>query len=120
MGSSYGGQAAIFAALEYPEIFGLVGAFSPSWYVTPEVVARYGRKYPIRYFVNSGTMECTWVAKNILRNYSSDYVPNVVGVARALREQGQEVRLDIDEDGYHGEGYWALKFPEAYLHLFDK
>ena len=118
MGSSYGGQTAIFAALKHPEIFGLVGAFSPSWHVTAAVVAEYAKQYPIKYFICAGAVEGEWVARNILRNYTPGFTPNYKLVAQALEAQGQEVRLDVDDYGAHIEQYWARKFPQAYQYLF--
>ena len=118
MGSSYGGQTAIFAALKHPEIFGMVGAFSPSWHVTAAVVAAHSKQYPIKYFICAGTTEGEWVARNILKNYTPGFTPNYQLVAQALEAQGQTVRLDVDDYGAHNEQYWARKFPQAYQYLF--
>lgn len=66
VGSSAGGLAAAFAALEYPQFFGNVlsqsGAFTlaPDWEVEPEGLARrfaHRERQPLRFYLEAGLLE---------------------------------------------------------------
>ena len=114
MGSSFGGQTSIYAALKHPTVFGLVGAFSPSLFLTADTITRHPIAQPIKYFICAGEREAAHCDQEI----ATRFTPNVCAVAHALIACGHTVKLMIDEDGQHNEAYWAKKFPEAYEYLF--
>lgn len=114
MGSSFGGQTSIYAALRYPDVFGLVGAMSPSLHVTADTITGYPVNKQVKCFICAGANEAAHCDPQIAERFT----PNVCEVADALAGCGHDVKLMIDEDGQHNEAYWARKFPEAYDYLF--
>ncbi|MFA6074464.1 MAG: alpha/beta hydrolase-fold protein [Negativicutes bacterium] len=114
MGSSFGGQTSIYAALKYPAVFGLVGALSPSLYLTADTVICHPIDQTIKCYICAGESEAAHCDFDI----ATRFTPNVCEVANALKDCGHNVKLIIDEDGQHNEAYWARKFPEAYEYLF--
>lgn len=117
MGSSMGGLISLYAAIEYPEVFGRAGIFSCAcWVVKPEILAlaRHAgtiRPSPRLYFVvgahetNDGQLARD--QREVVDTLSAAGVP--VGTA---------VRALVSADGKHSEWFWRREFPAAYSWLF--
>jgi predicted alpha/beta superfamily hydrolase len=116
MGSSMGGLITLYAALKYPEVFGLAGVFSPSLWAAPQLYdyARAfdpRRPHPRLYFV-SGELEgpkpggCT-------RNQER-MIDALVATGFRL---GHDIEVVLRKDGTHSEGFWRREFPAAYRWL---
>jgi predicted alpha/beta superfamily hydrolase len=115
MGSSMGGLISIYAAVEYSEVFGKVGVFSPSfWYTEGQSywhVLEKGKKDDLQIYMICGA------------NEDRAMVPNMLAMKRTMLNLGftnNQVFHKIDEDGQHKEWYWGREFPAAVYWLFNE
>ncbi len=126
MGSSLGGLISLWAAVQAPATFGLVGAMSPA--VTPgqgEVLGRLGRlpTPPLRAYVDIGGHEANDApSPGLERLWSAAAVREArrirdALVASGLRE-GESLRYVEDADAVHREAHWARRLPDALRFLY--
>jgi len=115
IGSSMGGLISMYAAIEYPEVFGKAGVFSPSfWFSEGQAfwqVLEKGLRKDLKIYMICGSEES--------RNMKSD----VLAMTRTLLTAGfapGQVYQKIHTDGDHKEWYWAREFPQAMFWLFGK
>lgn len=112
IGSSLGGLMAMYTALEYPEVFGKVGVFSPSlWWSNKafEQMEKFKKKHFQKIYMYGGEKE------------SESLVPNILRAEELLKGVGyseNELIINIAPDGRHNEFYWGREFPEALEWLF--
>lgn len=112
MGSSLGGLMALYMAMEYPEVFGKVGVFSPSlWWSEKsfEQISKFKKRRHQKIYILGGEQE------------SKDMVSDIRKAKRMLKEVGfdeNELQVKIAPDGRHSEWFWAREFPEAVKWLF--
>jgi predicted alpha/beta superfamily hydrolase len=113
MGSSLGGLISMYAAVEYSDVFGKAGIFSPSfWYTEGQSywhVLGEGKKDDLQIYMICGAKEDRGMA------------PNMLAMKRTMLNLGfteNQVFHKIDEDGQHKEWYWAREFPNAVYWLF--
>ena len=112
MGSSLGGLMALYMALQYPDVFGKAGVFSPSlWWSEKafEQMAKFKKKRTQKIFILGGEQE------------DETLVPNIERAEKILREVGfdeSELVVKIAPDGHHSEWFWAREFPGAIKWLF--
>ncbi|MEM1319820.1 MAG: alpha/beta hydrolase-fold protein [Bacteroidota bacterium] len=113
MGSSLGGLISHYAAIEYQEVFGKAGIFSPSFQYFDEAyeqVSTAGHQEDFRYYMLAGGQEGGGsVVTAINRMYDT------LLVAGFDMEELQQV---VKSDGQHSEWFWAREFPAAYEWLF--
>jgi metallo-beta-lactamase class B len=116
-GSSMGGLISLYAALEYPDVFGAAGVFSCAcWIARPHIVdyvrqrARVGPP-PRLYFV-VGELETA----------SGEMVRDQADVVAALQGADYPVATSVRDlvvkDGRHAEWFWRREFPAAYEWMF--
>lgn len=111
-GSSMGGLISHYAAIKYPEIFGRIGIFSPSYWISERIFAdarATGHPYPMRIYLLAG------------ENEGGSMVPKSQAMYDTLREVGfgaDELLLRIVPGGQHSEWFWRQEFPAAYQWLF--
>jgi enterochelin esterase-like enzyme len=112
MGSSLGGLLAHYMAVQYQEVFGRAGIFSPSYWFSEgpyQQVGNVGRREYIKFYFVAGRNESAAIADNTLR------------MERTLESVGFDdpsVLSFIHPDGSHAEWYWAREFEGAYKWLF--
>ncbi len=112
MGSSMGGLISHYAIVEYQDVFGKAGVFSPSYWFSQEVFTHTQnspRQGPVRIYTIVGAGE------------GAGMVNGVNQMHQTLLESGyseSELMKEIHSDGEHSEWYWAREFPGAYLWLF--
>ncbi len=113
MGSSMGGLISMYAVIEYPEIFGKAGVFSPSfWYTEGHSywhVLNKGRKDRVKIYMMAGGKEG--------RNMAND----MLAMKRTLQVSGfpdREVFHKVHADGEHKEWFWSREFLPALYWLF--
>ncbi len=116
MGSSLGGLVSAYAGLQEPDVFGLVGALSPStWWDDRVIIARVAASAgatprPRRVYVDSGNA-----------GPSMDGVTDTTMLVRAYDDAGYTPFVDlqhvIQNGGTHTEQYWAQRFPAAAFFL---
>lgn len=112
VGSSLGGLISIYAGLQRPEVFGLVGAMSPStWWDNRSVLTSVtqlamGRARPLRVYIDSGD------AGN-----SNDGVADTRELAMTFERMGYSEGVNfhyiVQSGATHTERYWAQRLPGA-------
>lgn len=113
MGSSMGGLISMYAAIEYQNIFGKVGIFSPAFWFAPESYAQVsakGKQAEMKIYLLAGQLED-----------NGSVVADINAMYNTLRNAGfgeTEVIRVTHPDGQHSEWYWAREFPAAYRWLF--
>ena len=116
-GSSSGGNISLYAAMKYPEIFGKAALFSPALWCQQkenrEFLKNSDMSSGIRIYMDVGTNEGEG-------NEPADYLREARHINEVLKnKKGITVKFVIDEGGRHHEDYWAKRFPEAVLWLFE-
>lgn len=113
MGSSMGGLMSLYMALEYPDLFGKAGIFSPSLWFSPkafEMIQSYKQKKLQKFYLLSGAKEGEISVYNTLKADS------------LLRSNGFDenyLRCKIPKDGQHNEWFWSREFGDAVRFLFS-
>jgi enterochelin esterase-like enzyme len=114
MGSSLGGLISFYGGVKYPETFGRIGAFSPSfWFNINELPAwLQTRSLPewLRVYSVAGTLEWDGIMTDIYQAHN------------ILDERGVEnynLKVQGETDGSHAEWFWKREFPDAYTWLFS-
>ena len=112
IGSSLGGLISTYAGVQKPEVFGNVGAMSPStwwdnrWILGSVSTLRAAPLRPLKVYVDSGN------AGN-----SMDDVTNTAELAQAWRDRGyaDDVTLKyvVQSGATHSEAYWSQRLPVA-------
>ncbi|MCB0640824.1 MAG: alpha/beta hydrolase, partial [Phaeodactylibacter sp.] len=113
IGSSMGGLVSLYAALEFPQVFGKAGIFSPSLWFSEQAfqhVAARGKQQDQKWYLLAGSQEGGNMAANA---YRLENLLHKVGFTVS------QIALVIKEDGSHSEWFWAREFPDAYIWLFN-
>jgi predicted alpha/beta superfamily hydrolase len=113
MGSSMGGLISHYAMYAYPQVFGKVGIFSPSYWYAPEVydytaaheLARGSRVY----FYAGGNED-----ENMVGNMN-----RAVALVRWQTPLVNNIEVRVVPDAQHNEAAWRTEFPRAVAWLFD-
>lgn len=114
MGSSLGGLISFYAGMAYPETFGRVGIFSPSfWYSsrTYDLAKSFSSDSESYLYMMAGDREGAGVVKDMY------------DVGRILSDNGlpdYQLFMAHHADGEHSEWFWRREFPDAYSWLFEK
>ena len=120
-GSSLGGLISLYAALTYPEVFGRVLIFSPSFFVNPAIFALARAARPLqpasRFYFVSGLNEGG--PGPLFQAIPSGQRAVVDTLAAAGFDLKTDVRSLLPADGAHAEWFWRREFPAAYLWLFS-
>lgn len=115
MGSSLGGMTSHYAIYQYPDVFGLAGIFSPSYWFSDEVYRfTAARRLPrgTRLYLVAGDQEGDTPATN---------VENVRKMETLLRTDPNVVLFTAIRPGAeHNEIFWKREFPKAMIYLFGK
>ncbi len=112
-GSSLGGLLAAYVSIQYPQIFGKVAVFSPSFWWSDSLnilVKSVGVSPAQKWCVMAGIHE------------SSRMQSDIDTFCKLLLEQGanpQNVLKQMDFLGKHDEIFWSRIFKPAYCWLFD-
>ncbi len=123
-GSSFGGLMALHAGWTRPDVFGRIGAFSPSLGFGDRCVARRCAESPrplIRLYVDMGTRE-----RGNLQDADGNGRDDAVDDLRRLQAdlgdrafvEGRDLMVVEGEGHRHNESYWARRFPDAVRFLF--
>ncbi len=115
-GSSMGALISLYAGLEYPEVFGRIGVFSPAFWVSPEIYgfARHSTPLPgTRIYMVTGGSEGDQPAE-VVRGHQA-MVDTLVAAGFA---PGKDLVAVVRPEGTHSEGFWRREFPAAYRWLF--
>jgi predicted alpha/beta superfamily hydrolase len=106
-GSSMGALISLYAVLQYPKVFGYVGAFSPSFWITDSKIftdiKKKGRKVSSFIYLYGGKKEGSDMVTNILK--ASEVMPS---------KSNPKLVTMIRDEGEHNEVRWRLEFPLFY------
>ncbi|HEY3385600.1 MAG TPA: alpha/beta hydrolase-fold protein [Saprospiraceae bacterium] len=113
-GSSLGGNISMYTAIEYQDVFGKAGIFSPAfWFSDSSYI----------HLSNKGITEDLRVYFIAGENESSTIIEDMEQMYDALVSAGQdpsEMYLISEPDGAHSEWFWAREYPDCYEWLFDE
>jgi predicted alpha/beta superfamily hydrolase len=114
-GSSMGGLIAFYAGLQYPQVFGRVGVFSPAFWFAKDSLLRYEQRQPAplasRFYFVAGPAE------------SETMVPLMNEVRQGLLARGvsaSHIAFKTPADGQHAEWFWRREFGAAYQWLLAR
>lgn len=113
VGSSMGGLLAFYAGLRFGDVFGKVGALSPSLWFNPHVLQLAAN--------DVGKKSRFYVAGS--RTESRRMELGLQNVYRALRKGGfsdEGIRVVIRDRGKHNEVFWGREFPKMWRWLASK
>ncbi len=120
-GSSAGGIISVYAALQYPDVFGRVLAFSTPFFMNPQLFSLARTAGPrlagIRFYLDSGLNEGVsgLVPERTMARSQRAMVDTL---AAAGVDTAADVRSLLPADGAHAEWFWRREFPAAYRWLF--
>ncbi len=111
-GSSLGGLISYYAIIKYPEVFGNVGIFSPSFWLSTQVFVdaeQFVTKTSPRFFFYGGGKE------------SANMVTDMKKVATLLSSKNDKYQITtlVDPNGEHNEKNWRREFPRFYKWLMQ-
>lgn len=113
-GSSMGGLISFYAGLYYPQVFGTLGVFSPSFWINPNVYDEIKQKATKkthgkqRYYFYCGDKEEGMVA-------------DMQKVAALLKEKAVTTQqISINPSGQHNEAYWQKEFAVFYTWMLQQ
>ena len=109
MGSSLGGLVSVYAGVTRPQVFGLVGALSPStWWDGTWILSRVAAEStnPTRVYVDSGDS-----------GDSQDDKADTANLAQTYRSRGATLDYLVQAGGQHNEFYWRQRVPGALAFL---
>lgn len=112
MGSSLGGLISHFGALQYPEVFGMAGLFSPSYWFSDSIWAFTASAQTgngLRVYQTCGSAEGSNTDVNMLRMSDSLIVSGL---------PASNIKNVVIPGGQHNEDLWRKQFKAAYLWLF--
>jgi predicted alpha/beta superfamily hydrolase len=113
-GSSLGGLVSLWLGLTRPDVFGRVGAFSPTVMWSERQLWRHWREHTRRWsriYLDAGEHEFVHVGGQDL-----DYGPATRDFHAHLRSLGygdHELRLVLEPGGAHFEDAWQRRLPDA-------
>jgi predicted alpha/beta superfamily hydrolase len=110
-GSSMGALISIYAVLQYPKVFGHVGAFSPSFWITDSKIftdiKKKGHKVSSFIYLYGGKKE------------GSDMITNILKATEVMPSKSKsKITTVIRDEGEHNERRWRLEFPLFYQAVF--
>lgn len=115
IGSSMGGLISFYAGVKYPNKFGKLGIFSPSFWFAPNNLSFYLHK-------NAKKLKNSKIYFLAGQKESDDMVLDIKKAESELIKQGvpaKNIFTKFDADGTHSESYWAREFGHAFEWLFD-
>ena len=126
MGSSLGGLISLWAAIQHPETFGLVGSMSTAYPGGQSAILRRLRglrELPDRLYLDVGGREGSAApTAAIARRWSAGFLADArrthdVFTGLGLREPDRLCYVE-DPEGIHHESAWAARLPDALGFLF--
>ncbi len=110
-GSSMGGLLALYAGLQYGEVFGRVGVLSPAVWFNPEVLhlAAGHEGYKSRFYVAGSQTESEEMG---------EHVQQIAGYLQQSGFGGDRLLVNLRECGDHCESMWSSEYPEMHAWLF--
>jgi len=122
-GSSLGGLIAFYGGIKHQNIFGVIGAFSPSFWVNHENSDRNIFTYLESTKIHGNNK--IYIDVGIHETPAEDWGDNIM-VSNVLRMRDilstlmneNNLKVVVDSLGFHTEDSWCKRFPDAYLWMF--
>lgn len=115
MGSSMGGLISHYAVYRYPEVFGMAGIFSPSYWIAPEA-ADFTRTHRLpddtRLYFYAGGKEGDGDDGMVT------HMQRMVAVVKDGGHPSATLASKVNPQGEHNEPTWRAEFPAAVKWLF--
>ena len=110
-GSSMGGLVSLYAVMQYPNVFGGAGIFSPAFWLTPQLYLDADK------FVTNSSPKLFFYAGG---NESSSMVNDMNKMADIFyKKSNYQMRRITNPVGQHNEKYWRQEFAGFYLWLMN-
>ncbi len=123
-GSSLGGLMSLYAVYAHDDVFGLVGALSPSIWWNDHELLNFAAGLPkpqAKIYMDMGTIEAGYMVDED-GNGVDDYIDDLRAMRDVMVGQGFILDDDLmvveDEGGVHNEWHWAQRFPVTLQYLF--
>ncbi len=119
-GSSFGGNATLYAVMERPDIFGRAIVESAAVFLDNSAIVKKVRehdKWPIRMFVAVGTAE---TARSGDAKAFADLNREMMDALRAKGLGEDRLMTQVEEGAKHFESAWAKRFPTALKFVFGR
>ena len=113
MGSSMGGLISYYGAMKYPNIFGKVGVFSPSFWFSDKVInfaKKQSKNSKVKTYFLMGSKE---------GDSAIEAMEKVITIMKKSGFKKKNLSKKIVEGGKHNEALWRNEFEEAILWLFN-
>ena len=111
-GSSMGGLISYYTALKYPNTFGKIGVFSPSfWICMPEIKKELAASKIVTkedFYFYAGGKESETLVKEI----------SEIKIATKVKCATCETVISVNKEGTHNEQYWRKELPMFFNWLF--
>ncbi|MDB5210492.1 MAG: alpha-dextrin endo,6-alpha-glucosidase [Sediminibacterium sp.] len=110
-GSSMGGLISLYAILQYPDVFGGAGVFSPSLWIAPEIfpmAEKFTTTGTPKFYLYMGAKE------------GANMMPDMQRMSEILQKKPSFViRTVANPLGQHTEKYWRQEFADFYKWLMN-
>ncbi|AKI98261.1 hypothetical protein IX53_04495 [Kosmotoga pacifica] len=113
-GSSMGGLISLYAGFRNPEVFGMVGAMSSSFWITGGKIFEFVENAGVdnlKLYIDIGTAEVEQALKD---------TRNMIDLLKKLGYTDKNLLYVEDEGGLHNERFWAKRFPTMVKFFFGK
>jgi predicted alpha/beta superfamily hydrolase len=127
LGSSMGGFISLYAFFRAPEIFGLVGVLSPSFWFARGAMYTFienAAYSPGKIYLDVGTREHGGGPNIVMKAHSRRYYASVRRMQRLLVKKGYRPRRDLlyveEKWAGHEEQAWARRLPTGIRFLLDR
>jgi len=110
-GSSMGGLISMYALVQYPDVFGTAGVFSPSFWLTPQLykdVAAVKWQKKLRIYFYAGEKESATMIRDMQKMFNIIKDKNCCHV--------DDITFPL---GQHNEKYWRMEFDDFYRWLMQ-
>jgi len=110
-GSSMGALISLYALVQYPNVFGIAGVFSPSFDLVPQLytdVANVKWQKTFRIYLYAGEKESASMVRDLQKMFNTLKGKNCCEM--------QDITFPL---GQHNEKYWRQEFPDFYRWLMQ-
>ncbi len=112
LGSSLGGLFTLYGGIKFPEIFGKLFVFSPSFWFSTRIYQKateFQKKHHQKIYFLAGRKESKTLVEDTMRMYD---------ILKDVGFSNDELHLKVCDDGEHSEWFWRREFSDAYRKLF--
>jgi len=113
IGSSLGGLISYYGGLKYPDTFGKIGAFSPSFWFSDKVIdftIKNGKIKHQKMYILAGGKEGSGMDKDAIESFE---------LLRKTRYKKSNLKIKINPEGKHNETFWSEEFIPIINWLFN-